>query len=126
MNDNKTIRDTEVAMLTGRRLSPRQIGAYKEALRRSDDDGYIEVLTLLFAEAMCETYDAEQSAVVMRRLKELQRRFSEDVADGLTLDDLIVRVYEKTGLIFPMEAAEEEYIKNVLRRAGYDVEVFEA
>lgn len=125
MNDVQTIRNTEVAMMAGRRLSPRQIGAYKDALRRANDDGYIEVLILLFAEAMSETYDREQTAQVMRRLKELQNRFTEDVADGLMLDDLIVRVYEKTGLIFPMEDAEEEYIKGVLRRAGYDVEVFE-
>ncbi len=125
MNADKVIRDTEVAMLTGRRLSPRQIEHYKTTLRMHRDSGYIEVLTLLFAEAMADTYDREQTAVVMHRLQDLQNAFTKQADNGMSIDDLIIRVYEKTGLIFPMEDAEEAYIKNLLQSAGYDVEVLE-
>jgi len=125
MNADKVIRDTEVAMLTGRRLSPRQIEHYKTTLRMHRDSGYIEVLTLLFAEAMADSYGREQTAEVMHRLRDLQNAFTKECDEGMTIDDLIVRVYEKTGLIFPMEKGEEAYIKNLLQSEGYDVEVLE-
>lgn len=126
MDDFKTVRTTEVAMMTGRRLSPRQIEAYKDALRRSFDDWYIEVLTLLFAEAMADTYTVEETAAIMRKVKDAQNALTEQVEDGLRIDRLIVRVYEKTGMIFPMSDAEEAHILNVLRDAGYDTEALEA
>lgn len=124
-NPDKLIRDTEVAMMTGKRLSPRQIERYKDTLRIHWDSGYIEVLSLLFAEAMADTYDREQTVAVMRRLSEIQTQFTADADAGMGIDDLIVRVYAKTGLIFPMTGAEEEYIKSVLKDAGYDVEAIE-
>ena len=126
MDDFKTVRTTEVAMMTGRRLSPRQIEAYKDALRRSFDDGYIEVLTLLFAEAMADTYTVDETAAIMRKVKDAQNALTAQVEDGLRIDRLIVRVYDKTGMIFPMSDAEEAHILNVLRDAGYDTEALEA
>lgn len=122
MNRRKTITNTEVAMMAGRRLSPRQIEAYKDALRYENDDGYIEVLMLLFAEAMADNHDKDDTVAVMTRLRDLQRAFTDEVEGGLTIDGLIVRVYAKTGLIFPMNPQEEAHIVGVLRDAGYDVE----
>lgn len=116
MNRDKLIRDTEVAMMTGRRLSPRQIGAYKEAVRVHYDDGYIEAMSLFYAEAVADTVGGDRVYEVMERARELQRVFMDDGAGAL--DDLIVRVYEKTHVMVCFDEEDEEYVRRLLKERG--------
>lgn len=116
MNEGKTIRDTEVAMMTGRRLSPRQIGAYKEAVRRHYDDGYIEAMSLFYAEAVADVLGADRVYEVMERARELQTKFIDDGQGAL--DDLIVRVYEKTRVMVCFNDTDEAYVRRLLQERG--------
>ncbi len=116
MTREKLIRDTEVAMMTGRRLSPRQIGAYKEAVRVHYDDGYIEAMSLFYAEAVADVIGGDRVYEVMERARELQRVFMDD-GEG-ALDDLIARVYEKTHVMVCFDEEDEEYVRRLLKERG--------
>lgn len=114
-----TIVATEVGMMRGKRFSRREIDQYRSAIVGRHDDGYIEAMTLFYAEAVFDVAGGDVMMDVMNRAREIQSAFVADVRTGTApLDELICRVYQKAGLIVPMSENDEEYIEGVLKNAG--------
>lgn len=125
----KIMGDAEVWMLRGRRFSLKEIRRFEEAVMHSQLDGQIETMMLLFTESMHDTLNLPENDIfrVMSRLNELLLQFQNDVNDRhFSIDDVRLRVYEKTNYIFAMNDADREHIRQLLKINGYDPDEVEA
>lgn len=125
----KIMGNAEVWMLHGRRFSLKEIRRFEEAVMHSQLDGQIETMMLLFTEAMHDTMAMPEDEIfrVMSRLNTLLLEFQRDVNDrSFSIDDVRLRVYEKTNYIFAMNDADREHIRQLLKAHGYDPDEVEA
>lgn len=128
MTVDQIIRRTYAGMVSGKRFSPKECNAFRDAIWREANDGKIEAMMLFFAESLHDTGHCgkDEIARVLRDCDQKMLEFIEKADDGTwNMDDLRVRVFGKTGFMFAMSREDQEHIVQVLTAAGYDVSVDE-
>lgn len=122
-DDYKLIGNSEVGMIRGKRFSLKEIRRFEEAVMRTQTDGQIECMMLFFCETLHDVLDADETQIfrVMRRLNEHLARFMLDIrTPEFNIDDIRLRVYEKTNYIFAMSEDDRQHIRAMLAENGYD------
>jgi len=128
MTYEKEWRSIAAGMLCGRRFSPKQVENLRQMIWREADDGRIEVMMLFFAEALHDVlhFGHDRTSRVLHWVDDKMGEFSQALDDGtMDLDDLRVRVFSKTKMMFALNEKDRDYIAHMLTAAGYDVTVDE-
>ena len=122
-DDYRLIGNSEVGMIRGKRFSLKEIRRFEEAVMRTQTDGQIECMMLFFCETLHEILGSDEGDIfrVMSRLNEHLTQFMQDIRKpGFNIDDIRLRVYEKTNYIFAMSEDDRLHIREMLAEHGYD------
>lgn len=128
-NNYKVIDSTVAKMIRGYRFKPKEIAAFEDAIMRTQMDNQTETMMLFFAEALHDVAGADSNDIfrVMAYINVKLNEFIELVNNhSFSIDDLRLRVYEKTDYIFAMSEEDREHIRLMLKEHGYDVDAVEA
>lgn len=128
-NNYKIIDSTVAKMIRGYRFKPKEIAAFEDAIMRTQMDNQTETMMLFFAEALHDVAGADAKDIfrVMAYINVRLNEFIELVNNhSFNIDDLRLRVYEKTDYIFAMSEEDREHIRLMLKEHGYDVDAVEA
>ena len=128
-NNYKVIDSTVARMIRGHRFRPQEIAAFEDAIMRTQMDNQTETMMLFFAEALHDVAGADSNDIfrVMAYINVRLNEFIELVNNhSFNIDDLRLRVYEKTDYIFAMSEEDREHIRLMLKEHGYDVDAVEA
>lgn len=128
-NNYKIIDSTVAKMIRGYRFKPQEIAAFEDAIMRTQMDNQTETMMLFFAEALHDVAGADAKDIfrVMAYINVKLNEFIELVNNhSFNIDDLRLRVYEKTDYIFAMSEEDREHIRLMLKEHGYDVDAVEA
>ena len=128
-NNYKIIDSTVAKMIRGYRFKPKEIAAFEDAIMRTQMDNQTETMMLFFAEALHDVAGADAKDIfrVMAYINVRLNEFIELVNNhSFSIDDLRLRVYEKTDYIFAMSEEDREHIRLMLKEHGYDVDAVEA
>ena len=128
MTYDKEWRAVAAGMLAGRRFSPKQIEALHDMIWREADDGRIELMMLFFAEALHDVlhFGHDRISRVLHWVDDRMGEFSKELDDGtMDVDDVRIRVFDKTKMMFALNEKDRDYIAQLLTAAGYDVTVDE-
>ena len=128
MKVDQIIRKTYAGMMAGRRFSPKECNAFRDAIWREAQDGKIEAMMLFFAESLHDTehYGRARISRVLRDCDKKMLEFIQKTDDGTwDMDDLRIRVFEKTHFMFAMSEEDQAHIVEVLTAAGFEVSVDE-
>ena len=128
-NNYKIIDSTVARMIRGYRFKPKEIAAFEDAIMRTQMDNQTETMMLFFAEALHDVAGADGHDIfrVMAYINVRLNEFIELVNNhSFNIDDLRLRVYEKTDYIFAMSEEDREHIRLMLKEHGYDVDAVEA
>lgn len=128
-NNYKIIDSTVAKMIRGYRFKPKEIAAFEDAIMRTQMDNQTETMMLFFAEALHDVAGADAKDIfrVMAYINVRLNEFIELVNNhAFNIDDLRLRVYEKTDYIFAMSEEDREHIRLMLKEHGYDVDAVEA
>lgn len=128
-NNYKVIDSTVAKMIRGYRFKPKEIAAFEDAIMRTQMDNQTETMMLFFAEALHDVAGADANDIfrVMAYINVRLNEFIELVNNhSFNIDDLRLRVYEKTDYIFAMSEEDREHIRLMLKEHGYDVDAVEA
>lgn len=122
-DDYRLIGNSEVGMIRGKRFSLKEIRRFEEAVMRTQTDGQIECMMLFFCETIHDILGSDEGDIfrVMSRLNEHLTQFMQDIRNpGFNIDDIRLRVYEKTNYIFAMSEDDRLHIRELLAEHGYD------
>lgn len=122
-DDYRLIGNSEVGMIRGKRFSLKEIRRFEEAVMRTQTDGQIECMMLFFCETLHDILGSDEGDIfrVMSRLNEHLVQFMQDIRKpGFNIDDIRLRVYEKTNYIFAMSEDDRLHIRGLLAEHGYD------
>ena len=122
-DDYRIIGNSEVGMIRGKRFSLKEIRRFEEAVMRTQTDGQIECMMLFFCETLHDILGSDEGDIfrVMSRLNEHLVQFMQDIRKpGFNIDDIRLRVYEKTNYIFAMSEDDRLHIRGLLAEHGYD------
>ena len=108
MQPKKVINDTRAKMVRGKRFNLAEIQQYEHAIVQMVNDDRAEVMFLYFAEILHDKLGFGHKRVT-NIVKEVDSRMTEWLEPDFNIDDLIVRVYEKTQFLFA--CTEEEYVR---------------
>ena len=128
-NNYKIIDSTVAKMIRGYRFKPKEIAAFEDAIMRTQMDNQTETMMLFFAEALHDVAGADEHDIfrTMAYINVKLNEFIELVNNhSFSIDDLRLRVYEKTDYIFAMSEEDREHIRLMLKEHGYDVDAVEA
>jgi len=128
-NNYKVIDSTVARMIRGYRFKPKEIAAFEDAIMRTQMDNQTETMMLFFAEALHDVAGADANDIfrTMAYINVKLNEFIELVNNhNFSIDDLRLRVYEKTDYIFAMSEEDREHIRLMLKEHGYDVDAVEA
>lgn len=120
MNIQAIINATRVAMLKGRRLTPKQIEQYEYAIRQGVNDNRVEAMMLYAAEALHDElgFGIKRTSRILNKIDESMKEWLDP---SFQLDDLRIRVFEKTGFMFACTEEDQRHIEKLLKNAGYNV-----
>ena len=124
MKTQKYIQQVYAWMLQGRRFKLKEIDAFRDMIWKESQDGRIEAMMLFFAEAMHDVYGFGQkrSARILRYCDEKMKELIDKTNDNSwDMDDLRLRVWEKTHFMFAMTEEDQQHIVAMLQAAGYNV-----
>lgn len=124
MKTQKYIQQVYVWMMQGRKFRLKEIDAFRDAIWKESQDGRIEAMMLFFAEALHDTegFGHTRTARVLRYCDEKMKEFIDRTNDGSwDMDQLRLRVWEKTHFMFAMSDEDMEHITGMLQAAGYSV-----
>ena len=128
-NNYKIIDSTVAKMIRGYRFKPKEIAAFEDAIMRTQMDNQTETMMLFFAEALHDVAGADANDI-FRTMAYINVRLNEFIElvnnHSFSIDDLRLRVYEKTDYIFAMSEEDREHIRLMLKEHGYDVDAVEA
>ena len=128
-NNYKIIDSTVAKMIRGYRFKPKEIAAFEDAIMRTQMDNQTETMMLFFAEALHYVAGADANDI-FRTMAYINVRLNEFIElvnnHSFSIDDLRLRVYEKTDYIFAMSEEDREHIRLMLKEHGYDVDAVEA
>jgi len=128
-NNYKIIDSTVARMIRGYRFKPKEIAAFEDAIMRTQMDNQTETMMLFFAEALHDVAGADANDI-FRTMAYINVRLNEFIElvnnHSFSIDDLRLRVYEKTDYIFAMSEEDREHIRLMLKEHGYDVDAVEA
>lgn len=122
MTGERLIKNAQVGMLRGKRFTPKEIQLYESAVRQTVNDDRVEVMMLYFAEVMHDLagYGTKRTR---RILSEVDARMHDWLQPGFTLNELRLRVWEKTGWIFTCDEEGYKQVIEMLQANGYKVDV---
>lgn len=119
---------TTAGMLAGRRFSPKQIEELRRAVWEEANDGRVEVMLLFFAEALHDVlgYGYKRTARILHWVNDHMQEWTDKVNAGeWDIDDLRIRVFEKTGFMFALNKQDQMHIVEVLNGLGHKVTIDE-
>lgn len=128
MTYDKTWWSVKAGMMAGRRFSPKEIEKFRRLIWTEANDGRVEVMLLFFAEALHDKlgFGHERTARLLRHVNQKMVEWTDKVEAGeWNVDDLRMRVFDKTGFIFAMNKADQAHIEEMLKAAGHKVTVDE-
>ena len=118
MGARNTVNSARVGMMRGKRFSPKEIERYEMALKQNVDNTRVETIFLYFAEALHDLYGfgMKRTSKVINTVDE---NMHEWLRDDFNMDDLRLRVFEKTRFLFTCDAEEQKHVHEMLAEAGY-------
>lgn len=128
MTVQKLIQQTYAWMLQGRRFRLKEIDAFRDAIWKEAGDGRIEAMMLFFAEGLHDVlgFGYKRIARVLRYCDGKMKEFIDATNAGtFSMDDIRIRVFEKTGFMFAMSREDQEHIVKILTDAGFNVKIDE-
>lgn len=118
MSARNIVNAARVGMVRGKRFSPKEIERYEMALKQNVDNTRVETIFLYFAEVLHDEYGfgMKRTSNVINKVDE---NMHEWLNDDFNLDDLRLRVFEKTRFLFTCDPEEQKRVYAMLEAAGY-------